>query len=171
MILLDTDHLSVLTDQRQTLRQPLLDRLLTANDIVGVPIVSVEEQLRGWLAQIRRVTEVHRQIVPYKRLAKTFDFFRDWNIVDWNEPAADAFTRLRRQRIRVGTQDLKIASIAMANNAILLGQLARFRAGAGIARGRLALRLTCSCTFDFHHHHAMHLQPRHGQRHHIAVAA
>ncbi|MFN0019397.1 MAG: hypothetical protein ACKVP0_14120 [Pirellulaceae bacterium] len=45
---------------------------------------------------------------------------REWDIVGWNEPAADEFKRLRTARVRIGTQDLKIASLALANDALLL---------------------------------------------------
>ena len=64
MILLDTDHLSILTDQRQSLRQGLWDRLDASGERLGVPIAGVEEQLRSWLAQIRRVPDTHKQIAP-----------------------------------------------------------------------------------------------------------
>jgi tRNA(fMet)-specific endonuclease VapC len=120
MILLDTDHLSVLTDGRHRFQSRLLRRLKNAEDLVVVPIVAVEEQLRGWLAKIHRVPRPHDQIVPYLRLAKLIDFLRDWQIVDWNEPSADVFAHLRSQRIRIGTQDLKIAALALANDALLL---------------------------------------------------
>src|SRR5688500_11060473 len=113
MILLDTDHLSILADRRQSLRTGLLQRLDIAGDFPVVPVIAIEEQFRGWLAEIRRTPNVHRQIVPYLRLAKLVDFLRDWQIVDWLEPAADEFRRLRAQRVRIGTQDLKIASIAL----------------------------------------------------------
>jgi tRNA(fMet)-specific endonuclease VapC len=120
MILLDTDHLSILTESRQSLRHKLWERLDGSGENLGLPVVSVEEQLRSWLAQIRRAKNAHQQIVPYARLAKLIDFVRDWTVVDWNEPAADVFVTLRRQRIRVGTQDLKIAAITLANDALLL---------------------------------------------------
>lgn len=120
MIVLDTDHLSVLTDPRQVLRQALLDRIDASGEVAAISIISVEEQLRGWLAQIRGARDVHKQIVPYIRLAKLIDFLRDWNVIDWNEPAADHFTRLRKARVRIGTQDLKIASIALVADALLL---------------------------------------------------
>ena len=44
----------------------------------------------------------------------------DWEIVPFEERAADQFTSLRRQHIRIGTMDLKIASIALVNDAILV---------------------------------------------------
>lgn len=120
MIVLDTDHLSALVDHRQALGRALEQRLADSGDVIVVSIVSVEEQLRGWLAEIRRVNDAHKQIMPYLRLGKLIDFLRDWNVIEWNEPAADEFASLRKQRVRIGTQDLKIAAIAKVNDALLL---------------------------------------------------
>jgi tRNA(fMet)-specific endonuclease VapC len=44
----------------------------------------------------------------------------DWEIVPFDDRAADQSVDLRRQRIRIGTMDLKIASIALANGALLV---------------------------------------------------
>jgi tRNA(fMet)-specific endonuclease VapC len=38
----------------------------------------------------------------------------------FDDRAADKFTNLRQQRIRIGTMDLKIASIALVNDALLV---------------------------------------------------
>jgi len=120
MIFLDTDHLSVVTDPRQALRPTLIDRLQASGDAVAIPIATVEEQLRGWLAQIHRIRDLYKQITPYRRLAKLIDFLRDWSIVEWDAPSADAFRSLRAARVRIGTQDLEIAAIAIAHDALLL---------------------------------------------------
>jgi hypothetical protein len=42
MILVDTDHLSVLTDPRQALRARLLDRLQASEDDVAIPVMPAE---------------------------------------------------------------------------------------------------------------------------------
>jgi tRNA(fMet)-specific endonuclease VapC len=76
--------------------------------------------LRGWLAIIHRLRDVHRQLPAYARLGQLFDILSDWEIVPFDERAADRFGRLRRQRIRVGAMDLKIASIALVNDALLV---------------------------------------------------
>lgn len=72
------------------------------------------------MAEIHRVRNAHKQIVPYLRLVKLFDFLRDWRVIGWNEPAADTFVELRRQHRQMGTRDLMIAAIAVSNNALLL---------------------------------------------------
>ncbi|MBI1902560.1 MAG: type II toxin-antitoxin system VapC family toxin [Planctomycetia bacterium] len=123
MILLDTDHLSVITDLRHRQRSNLLEKLRSAGDSIFVPIVSVEEQLRGWLAQIHRAKDVYHEVLPYTRLLELIRFLRKWEITPWDAAAAEAFMRLRALRIRIGTNDLKIASIALANDATLLSAL------------------------------------------------
>jgi tRNA(fMet)-specific endonuclease VapC len=125
MILLDTDHFSVFTDEREARHALLNRRLEAATEPIACSIVSVEEMLRGWLAIIHRLRDVHRQLPAYLRLAKLFDVLSDWNILLFEEAAADVFTSLRRQRIRIGTMDLKIASIALVHNALLVTTNAR----------------------------------------------
>ena len=120
MILLDTDHLSVLLDPRHASQRVLLEKLRVATDPVAIPIVAVEEQLRGWLAQIHRSRTAHALIVPYERLAKLVDFLSHWDIAHWNEAAADTLEHLKSRKIRIGTQDLRIAALAIANDAVLL---------------------------------------------------
>jgi tRNA(fMet)-specific endonuclease VapC len=120
MILLDTDHLSVFTDERDPRHGLLKNRLEVAAEQVACTVVSVEEILRGWLAVIHRLRDVHRQVPAYVRLAQLFDVLSDWEIAPFNERAADRFADLRKQRVRIGTMDLKIAAIALANEALLV---------------------------------------------------
>lgn len=44
----------------------------------------------------------------------------EWEIVRRDESAAHEFTRLRAEKIRIGTQDLRIAALALAHDALLL---------------------------------------------------
>ena len=120
MILLDTDHLSVFTDERDPRHGLLNTRMDAAAEQVACTIVSVEEVLRGWLAVIHRLRDVHRQLPAYVRLGQLFDVLSDWEIVQFDERAADRFAALRRRRVRIGAMDLKIASIALVNDALLV---------------------------------------------------
>jgi tRNA(fMet)-specific endonuclease VapC len=75
MILLDTDHVTHLkytTSQRgMRLRQRL--EAQPEGEIIGVPVVVVEEQMRGWLSTIAKERQAVRQVQAYQELADLFE--------------------------------------------------------------------------------------------------
>ncbi|HTU19675.1 MAG TPA: hypothetical protein VMG10_16560 [Gemmataceae bacterium] len=76
MILLDTDHLTVLRYPENPQCARLTSRLAASSDRnIATTIVNAEEQLRGWLAEINRQQNVQHQVAPYNRLQKLLDFF------------------------------------------------------------------------------------------------
>lgn len=86
MLVLDTNHLSELgygTPAGLRLRE----RLLAAEEETATTIVSVEEQSRGWLAEIHRLAAPHQQIRAYQRLQERIEFFAAWVVLPWNEAA------------------------------------------------------------------------------------
>ena len=95
-------------------------RVEAAGEPVACAIVSVEEVVRGWLAVISRRPDVHKQVPAYARPQRFFNVLSSWQIVPFDERAAGRFEILRRQRIRIGTMDLKIASIALVNHALVV---------------------------------------------------
>ena len=120
MILLDPDHVTVLLFHNHSQYAGLSSRLQSAGDDLGVTVISLEEQTRGWLAEIARQRKIHNLVPLYERLTELVEFYSAWEIAPFTPAAADIFAALKKQRLRVGTQDLKIASIALANNAVLL---------------------------------------------------
>jgi len=98
----------------------LKQRLDLTAELYATTIITVEEIVRGWMAAIHRVRDPRRQINAYAKLQQLFRFFATWNVLGWSEAAADEYESLRRARIRAGTMDLKIASIALASDATLL---------------------------------------------------
>jgi tRNA(fMet)-specific endonuclease VapC len=120
VILLDTDHVNVL-QSRGVQVAALTGRMSASLDQdFGVAAITLEEQMRGWLALIHRHNNVHKQIPAYERLVDLFEFFARWQIVPFDQGAAAEFARLRGSRVRIGTMDLKIAATALANGAMLL---------------------------------------------------
>jgi tRNA(fMet)-specific endonuclease VapC len=119
LLVLDTDHVSAL-GATSAAGVALLERIQASGEDAATTIVTVEEQLRGWLAEIHRLTDPHRQVVAYNRLQSRIEFFAAWNVLPWNANTADLFVRFRREGVRIGTMDLKIACIAVAHNATLL---------------------------------------------------
>lgn len=83
-------------------------------------IVNVEEQMRGWLSAVARLREARRQVAGYERLWNLIAFLSDWPIVQFGPAAAEQFDLLRKQKVRIGAQDLKVASVALVNDALLL---------------------------------------------------
>ena len=121
MLVLDTDHLVEL-DRGSSQGAALQRKLEDAGDEVATTIISAEEQFRGWLAQIHRQRDPHEQIATYQRLQRRMAFFAAWHVLPWDTDAADILQGLRRQRVRIGTMDLKIASIVLAHDATLLSR-------------------------------------------------
>jgi tRNA(fMet)-specific endonuclease VapC len=120
VLVLDTDHLAEI-DRNSVVGRAAIDRLRRSSAEIATTIVSIEEQLRGWLSVIARwQAEPHRQIDGYTRLQSRFEFYSEWIVLPWTSAAADTFVGLRKQKLRVGTMDLKIASIVLSQNATLL---------------------------------------------------
>jgi tRNA(fMet)-specific endonuclease VapC len=121
MIILDTDHLTVYSNVDYSGHDPLLTRLdASADKNLALTIVSAEEQLRGWLANIHGQRDVRQQIPAYRQLQKLLLFLGRFAILPFDERAADEFQRLRQRKIRIGSMDLKIACIARVHDALLL---------------------------------------------------
>jgi tRNA(fMet)-specific endonuclease VapC len=99
----------------------LVRRLEAVRDqSVAVSVVTVEEQLRGWLAAINRQLDLCDQQRVYDKLVDLIEYYSEWDVVRIDSFVVAEFDRLRTQRIRIGTQDLKIAATALAHDALLL---------------------------------------------------
>lgn len=121
MILLDTDHLTILAFTRSERYDLLTARMDASEDkVFVVSVVNAEEQLRGWLAEINRQKTPQKQIPAYERLQSILTFLRPFTLLAFDEPAATEFERLRKAKIRIGSSDLKIACIALIHNVLLL---------------------------------------------------
>ena len=122
MFVLDTDHLTEYQKGTAPEAHRLKQRLDDTAESYATTIITVEEIMRGWMAAIRSIHDPRRQISAYGKLRQLFRFFATWNVLDWDDDAAEAFEALKRAKTRIGTMDLKIASICLANNATLLSR-------------------------------------------------
>ena len=128
MIVLDTDHINALQYEGAQAATLVSGMSRSTDQDFATTIITVEEQMRGWLALIHRSPDAHSQVPAYERLLAMIDFFFRWKILQFDNRAATEFERLRKKRVRLGTMDLKIASIALVNNALLLsGNLRDFQ--------------------------------------------
>ena len=119
--LLDTDHISFLQRgsgsefSRLTFRMaqhPIADFALS--------VVSFHEQVLGAHNFINRARTNTDLIRGYTLLLETLQGFANAPVLQFDAEAIAVFDRLRGQRVRVSTMDLRIAAIAMSRNLILL---------------------------------------------------
>ena len=76
--------------------------------------VTVEEQVKGRLAYINRFRNSSpKSAVGHAALVETVLYFHSWNILLYEKEADALVQGLRRQRIRISSQDLRIAAIAL----------------------------------------------------------
>jgi tRNA(fMet)-specific endonuclease VapC len=128
VIVLDTDHLTAFAFPESAHYQSLSAKIRTSAEVFGTTIVCLEEQLRGWLAAIKRKHDFSEQVPVYHRLGQLWDFFSAWRTLPFDNRAADLCGKLRKQKRRIGSQDLKIGAIAVTCDALLLsGNLRDFR--------------------------------------------
>lgn len=120
MYILDTDHVSLL--QRQTGADAERLRFRLSNTERISTIITYEEQMRGWLTWISQAKSLIQQIERYSMLKRMITSYAKIALLDFDRTAAEEFERLQKQRIRIGTMDLKISAIALANNATLLSR-------------------------------------------------
>ena len=123
MFLLDTDHVTV-SQQQST---PAYDRLIWrvrqhAPTDFFVSIISFHEQVMGWNAYISQAKDVTSVVRGYERLQRVLSNFSEAQVIPFDSAAASAFDALRDQRVRIGTMDLRIASIALAHDMTVLSR-------------------------------------------------
>jgi tRNA(fMet)-specific endonuclease VapC len=121
MLVLDTNHLTELAHSSLAGRR-LRERLLAAESGVCTTVISVEEELRGWLARLNRCRHAGERIPLYEKLMERVNFFARWEVLSLDAESAATFTRLRSAGIRIGTQDLLIACITIARGGTLLSR-------------------------------------------------
>jgi tRNA(fMet)-specific endonuclease VapC len=89
----------------------------------AVPIVVVEEILRGRLNAIRRAEAGKSKISVHRAYAlfdETLDAFRQVAKLPYSEAADILYQQWRSKKIRGGTHDLRIAAICVAHAAKLI---------------------------------------------------
>jgi len=121
MYVLDSDHLSILQSQKEPEFGNLMRRctVFKASDFF-VTIISFHEQVNGWTKYIARAKDAQALTRGYLEFEGILESFSRAQVLPFSAAAADVYEDVRKQRIRVGAMDLRIASIVIANQMILL---------------------------------------------------
>jgi tRNA(fMet)-specific endonuclease VapC len=120
--ILDTDHASLYQRRHP---QVVARVLATAPDDLAVTTITLGEQVQGRLAVIRQARSQPDAARGYLRLRETVEFYQTIQLIDYTTAAIARFEELRRQGIRIGTQDLRIAAISLAEGSILVSRNTR----------------------------------------------
>ena len=107
----------LLSTRHQSLDQHL--RTLSS-DQIAITVISVEELVWGRLAQIRKATRPQERINAYHWFARALEFLHDFTVLGYDAQAETHFQFLFAQKIRIGTQDLKIAAISLSQGTTLI---------------------------------------------------
>ena len=122
LYILETDHISLFQRGHSMVRE----RLTTvAVDERATTVISVSEQFLGWWNEIARAKDEAAAARSFQYLLETVRFYQSLPVLSYDGAAVIEFERLRRARVRIGTQDLRIASIALSRNATIVTRNAR----------------------------------------------
>jgi tRNA(fMet)-specific endonuclease VapC len=123
MHILDTDLFSLTDKLNSAASQRLRFRLnRLKKDELATTIITFEEQTRGWLSWLAQARTLEEQVTRYHQLNRMVKSYNEVWLLEFDLQAAAEFARLQKQRIRIGTMDLKIAAIALSQNATLLSR-------------------------------------------------
>ena len=115
--LFDTDHLTLYDHSDVTVWRRFSAQPWAA---VGVSSTTVEEYLRGRLAVLSR----HQKGVPYvtahARLIASLQLLQQFPIIPFDLTCDASYQRLRALRLKVGSQDLRIAAAALVHQLTLV---------------------------------------------------
>ena len=115
--LLDTDHVRFFSQGTKEGANIQSRILKLAPDDYGTTIISYEEQC----SEINDAKTSQERIFAYERLKRTLDLFSRIAVVAYDAEADAQFVALKAVlRNKVGTKDLRIAAIALANNVMVL---------------------------------------------------
>ena len=96
----------------------------------AVPVIVAEEQMRGRLAQIARANQKGDRVAieqAYSRFTEAITFFNTISLLPFDDAAFECFAELRRQHRQHGTNDLRIAAIALNTGAVVVtGNISHF---------------------------------------------
>jgi len=115
--ILDTDTLSL----AQRSHPAVVSRLKALQPKQrGITVISLEEQMRGRLAQIAQAKSNEQLLRAYDLLEQTHHGLCKIQRFAFDEKSRQRFDKLKQLKIRIGTLDLRIAAIALERNAVLV---------------------------------------------------
>ena len=92
---------------------------------LAITILTVEEQLTGWYAQLRRARNRPQTAAAYLDMRDALISLASWPILLLTEPAIDRYHQLVSLKLNVAKMDLRIAAVTLEHGGILVTQNVR----------------------------------------------
>jgi tRNA(fMet)-specific endonuclease VapC len=115
--LLDTDTFSLFLQNDANVVRAVVAHLTNP---MAVSIITVQEVWDGWAAAIAQAKTPDRAAATYARLTETVNELRHWTVVTFPVGAITRYDALKKQKLNVGGNDLRIASIALERGATVV---------------------------------------------------
>jgi tRNA(fMet)-specific endonuclease VapC len=119
VLVLDTDAISLIQRGIGPQFKALSKMLDDSGDDVFVTVISLDEQLHGAFREIAG-SDARVRIRGYRRLREIAEDYAGRPMLDYDDKAESIFDRLKGMKGRPATKDLRIASIAISHDAMLV---------------------------------------------------
>lgn len=121
LYILDTDCLTLFQKNHPIITQ----RVKQVNPAqLATTAITMAEQLKGWLNVIHKYN-TEKLIAAYQGLEDSVKFYNTIEVISFDTVAYQVYQNLKQQKVRIGTQDLRIASIVIAQKGILVTRNSR----------------------------------------------
>jgi tRNA(fMet)-specific endonuclease VapC len=115
--ILDTDHVSLSQREQPAVLQRMAE---VGHHYLAVSIITVEEQIKGRFKLIKRASNGQQLVQAYRDLQANLAYFNTLQVLPFDDAANARYEALCQQKIRIGSQDLRIAAIVLSVNGILV---------------------------------------------------
>ena len=117
--ILDTDTMTLLRQGHSRVSDRTLSQPVGS---VITSVITVDEQLSGWYTALRQAKSPQLLSDCYAELAETVNYLGHFLIVNFSLAAITEFDRLRRLKLGIKGNDLRIAAIALVNNDVIVSR-------------------------------------------------
>jgi tRNA(fMet)-specific endonuclease VapC len=122
LYILDTSIVSLLERQHPRTTAKYHAHL---SDSLTISVVTVEESIGGWIAQLRKARTKAQIVSTSRSLASAAAGLAKFIIQPLTIDIVDRFDRLVKQKLNIGSMDLKIAATALELGATVVTQNVR----------------------------------------------
>ncbi|MBF2018471.1 MAG: type II toxin-antitoxin system VapC family toxin [Rivularia sp. T60_A2020_040] len=117
--ILDTDHASLFLAGNKS----IITQVAKHSNDVAITVITVQELFNGWAGKLNDPAQQSNLVHLYTKLWKTTEFFKVITVLNFEEDAENTYQALRQNKALAKKRiekDLRIASIALAQNATIV---------------------------------------------------